>query len=65
MPFRVWGVGIEVRVYLEGQGTYMGRLITPISQIVTLVIPHYKPTYLLSHPDPPDIVRGCGPGSFK
>ena len=35
----VQGVGLGCRVYLEGQGDLVSRLITPVTHIVTLIIP--------------------------
>ena len=39
LAFRVLGL----RVYLEGQGDLVSRLVTPITHIVTLLIPFINP----------------------
>ena len=46
--------GGRSRVYLEGQGDLVGRLITLITRKVTLVIPIINP--LTKSPDPPSRV---------
>ena len=37
--FGVYGLGFKLKAYLEGQGDLVSRLVTPITHIITLVIP--------------------------